>query len=289
MSTTQSVCVVTGGTHGIGRHLAETLAADGWAVAVCSRHSDEATATATELAASTGVPTFGAACDVADPAALRSFALAVEAELGVPDAVVANAAVLGPVGLLHTVDLAAWARALQIDVCGVANTVAVFAPAMVARGRGSFITLSGGGVGGPGLTQRVSAYTSAKAAVVALTEALAAELAPAGVRVNAIAPGAIATRFMDPVVAAGPDVVGTELFEQVAAQRREPVSLERFDGLVRFLLDPDSPFITGRMLSARWESPEALRADPPAETSSRFRLRRIDGDLYAETDKALPR
>jgi NAD(P)-dependent dehydrogenase (short-subunit alcohol dehydrogenase family) len=287
MNATQSVCVVTGGTHGIGRHLADTLASDGWAVAVCARHADEAMAAAAEIAARWGVPAFGAGCDVAEPDAVVAFARAVEGALGPPAAVVANAAVLGPVGLIHTVDLTAWARALQINVCGVANTIAAFAPAMVARREGSFVTLSGGGVGGPGMTQRVSAYTSAKAAVVALTEAVGAELERAGVRVNAVAPGAIATRFMDPVMAAGPDVVGPEFYAEVTAQRRQPVSLERFDALIRFLLDPASPFITGRMLSARWESPASLQSDPPAARSSRFRLRRIDEDLYGE--KAAPR
>jgi NAD(P)-dependent dehydrogenase (short-subunit alcohol dehydrogenase family) len=178
---------------------------------------------------------------------------------------------------------------VQIDLCGVANTIAAFTPGMVARGSGSFVTLSGGGIGGPGMASRVSAYTSAKAAVAALTEAVAVELRPFGVRINAIAPGAIATRFMDPVVDAGPDVVGVELYDQVSAQRRQPVSLDRFDALIRFLLDPAAPFVTGRILSARWESPESLRADPPGDDSSRFRLRRIDDDLYGEMGKAARR
>ena len=151
---------------------------------------------------------------------LDAFAADVESRLGVPAAVVANAAVPGPIGPLHTIDLAAWADAVAIDLVGVALTFATFARPMVRVGRGHLITMSGGGVGGPNVATTMSAYTCSKAAVVSLTESVAEELRPHGVAVNTVAPGAVATRFMDPVIAAGPAVVGADFFEQTSRRAR---------------------------------------------------------------------
>jgi 3-oxoacyl-[acyl-carrier protein] reductase len=281
----QLVAVITGGTHGIGRHAAETLASDGWSVAVCSRHEDEAVDAAAQLAATFDVPTYGAAADVRSSEELRRLADSVRDRLGPPMAAIANAGVLGPVGPLHTVDLAEWAAAVEIDLIGVANTLAVFGAQMVEQRRGRLITMSGGGVGGPSTNGALSAYTSSKAAVVALTESVSRELESYGVWVNAVAPGAIATRFMEPVFAAGASQAGEKLFEQTARQRQNPDSLADFDAVLRLLVSPTAPPITGRMLSARWDDLAALRAEPPSSESSLYRLRRIDGVLFDATNK----
>lgn len=280
MTSRVPVAVITGGTHGIGRHTAETLASDGWSVAVCSRNGEEAEVAAAQLTATHGVPTHGAEVDVRSSVELRRLADDVNDRLGPPIAVIANAGVLGPVGPLHLIDLAEWATTVEIDLIGVANTLSVFGAQMVEQGEGSLVTMSGGGVGGPNMATALSAYTSSKAAVVALTETVANELAPYGVRVNAVAPGAIATRFMAPVIAAGPRRAGERLFSQTARQREEPDSLADFDAVVRFLVDTKSPFITGRLLSARWDDLVALGSRPPAPESSLFRLRRVDGVMF---------
>jgi 3-oxoacyl-[acyl-carrier protein] reductase len=282
MNRPRPVCAVTGGTFGIGRHIAELLGADGWAVGLCSRHADEAAAVAAEIEQVTGAPVLGLAADVSSAETTQGFADLVRSELGAVSAVFANAAVLGPVGPLHTLDMAAWATAVAIDLVGVANTIAAFAPGLTERRSGSIITFAGGGVGGPDIVSQVSAYTSSKAAVVTLTETVGKELEPFGVRVNAVAPGAFATRFMDPLIDAGPGVVGGDLFAEVERQRSQPVDFGSLDALVRYLVDLDAPFVTGRLFSAKWESPEALRHDPPPPSSSRYRLRRIDEDLYRE-------
>jgi NAD(P)-dependent dehydrogenase (short-subunit alcohol dehydrogenase family) len=196
-------------------------------------------------------------------------------------AVIANAAVPGPIGPLHTIDLATWAEAVAINLVGVANTFATFAGPMASAGRGHLIAMSGGGVGGPNVATTMSAYTSSKAAVVSLTESVAEELRLHRVAVNAIAPGAVPTRFMEPVIEAGPVVVGDAFFEQTSRQRGEAAQMSGLDALLRCLLDDATPFVTGRVLSSRWDDPEQLRAAPPADRSSLFRLRRIDGVMYA--------
>jgi 3-oxoacyl-[acyl-carrier protein] reductase len=259
------------------------LASRGWSIALCARHGDEAAAAAEEIQESASVPVIGMAADVARPKSVAEFASRAEHELGPVSAVIANAAVLGPVGPVHEVDLAQWAQALHIDVAGVANTIAAFVGPMIDRRSGSIVTLAGGGVGGPGVAPFMSAYTASKAAVAMLTETVAKELEPHRVRLNAIAPGAFATRFMDSLIEAGPARAGSALYEQVTEQRTQPLDFARFDALLAFLVDAGAPFITGRVLTARWESPDRLAAEPIGATSSRFRLRRIDEDLYLET------
>jgi NAD(P)-dependent dehydrogenase (short-subunit alcohol dehydrogenase family) len=276
------VCVVTGGTRGIGRHTAELLARQGAAVAVCSRSAEVARDTATRLSGDHAVPTYGAVADVADWRQVDAFGSQVERALGTADILVNNAAVLGPVGGIHTVDLREWADAVNVDLVGTAHAIARFAPGMVAKRNGRIVNLSGGGVGGPGIVSHLSAYTSSKAAVMALTETVAAELAPFGVLVNALAPGAVATGFMEPVLRAGPQVAGAALYEGTVRQRETPDSLTRFDELLLYLLAPGSDWLTGRVLSARWESPADLIGLGPPLPSSRYRLRRIDGVLFDE-------
>jgi NAD(P)-dependent dehydrogenase (short-subunit alcohol dehydrogenase family) len=228
-----------------------------------------------------GVDVLAATVDVGDPEQVVAFAAAALDRLGPPAGVVNNAAVLGPVGALDPAQLERWAEALRIGVVGPAAVTAAFAPAMGAAGRGSVVNLSGGGIGGPATAPRLSAYLTAKAAVVQLTEVLARELAP--VRVNAIAPGAVATDFTREILDAGPEQAGDELYRATVAQQEAGASLGAFLDLLDFVLDDESSWLTGRLLSARWDPPDSLRRRrAEIEASSLLQLRRIDGDRYRE-------
>src|ERR1700694_1502015 len=100
----------------------------------------------------------------------------------------------------------------------------------------------------------ISAYAAAKAAVVRLTETLAEELREDHVDVNAIAPGALNTRLLDEVLAAGPEKVGRSFFDRSLKQREEGgVPLEKGAALAVFLASAASDGITGRLLSATWD------------------------------------
>jgi 3-oxoacyl-[acyl-carrier protein] reductase len=182
------------------------------------------------------------------------------------------------------VDFAAWAHAVAIDLVGTGSCCAAFAPVLAASGGGSIVTFSGGGIGGPNLPARISAYTTAKAGVVALTEVLGLELGPLGVRVNAVAPGPVPTGFMRDVLEGGPTAAGDELFARTVAQHENPESTSQLLELITFLLSPESAHVSGRFLSARWDSVESLASWAPAgPPPSRYTLRRIDGDLFDET------
>lgn len=279
-------CVVTGAGRGIGKLIATDLAAQGANVVLCARTGSELEATAQEIRDEHAVDVRTSATDVRDVEAVVD--LARRCGDGGPVLGLVNCAgVLGPVGRIDSVDVADWLDAIAINIGGTAATCAAFAAGMIAAGEGSIINFSGGGVGGPNLPGCLSAYTSSKAAVVALTETLAVELAPYDVRVNVVAPGPVATTFMRDVIERGPDLAGPELYAQTVEQQRASAPIEPLLTLVRFLLSPESVHVSGRFLSARWDDPAELAVGTLSR--SRFTLRRIDGVLFAEVDTAEPK
>lgn len=207
--------------------------------------------------------------DVTECGEVRAFAEHVEERLGPASALVNNAAVLGPVGRIDQVDLGEWRRALEINVVGTAQVTAAFVPQMERAGGGSVVNLSGGGVGGSELQELVSAYTSAKGAVAVLTESLARELAPFGIRVNALAPGPLPTGFRGPANDVGADL-----------RRDFPEVFE----LLGYLLSPESAWLSGRLLSARWDPVTQLRSRAGDVKPSQYTLRRIDDALFTAVE-----
>lgn len=274
-------CLVTGAGRGLGMETAAHLARNGARLALCARTGPEVEGVAARLESS-GTQVVSRAVDVADAGAVEDFVDEVCARLGTPYAVVNNAAVLGPVGNLADADLDDWRRTLEIDVLGVVHVSASCLRRMTAEGRGVIVNLSGAGIGGPRVAPRISAYTTAKAAVVALTETLALELSGSGIRVNAIAPGPLTTTFTEPVLRAGPEAAGETLYRDTVENQGREGSTEPFMRLLSFVLSDEATWLSGCLLSARWDTPESLR-ERKAEivSSSLLRLRRIDGDLFS--------
>jgi 2-dehydro-3-deoxy-L-rhamnonate dehydrogenase (NAD+) len=277
------VAVVTGAGRGIGRATAERLAFRGWDVAICARTPGALESLADDLESRHRTNVVWAAASVTDADAMRSFATEVVDRLRAPELLVNNAGILGPVGPLAGLDLGRWSEAVAVNLVGVATVISAFAPSMLRSGQGSIINLAGGGVGGPSMNPGISAYTASKAGVIALTETLAAELHP--IRVNVVAPGAIATSFNDEILEMGPDTAGQELFELTTRQRAEPSDIGDFLDLVEWLSGPESDSLTGRFFAARWESPASLSANAEqlADSAAMYRLRRVDGELITDT------
>jgi NAD(P)-dependent dehydrogenase (short-subunit alcohol dehydrogenase family) len=274
-------CVVTGAGRGIGRALALHLASSGVPLALCARSGDEVEETAGYVR-DRGGTVMTQMVDVTEPAAFSDFAANVCERLGAPWAVVNNAAVLGPVGRVDEVDMSDWFRTLLVDVGGVAVSSREFVPRMHDAGGGRIINLSGAGIGGAGLQPNISAYTASKAAVAVLTETLARELA-GSITVNAVAPGPQPTSFVREVVRVGPQQAGTGLYEETIRNQSAEASLDGFFALVDFLLSAESSWLTGKLLSARWDRVDQLRnARDRLENTSLLTLRRIDDTMFAE-------
>jgi NAD(P)-dependent dehydrogenase (short-subunit alcohol dehydrogenase family) len=266
--------VVTGGSMGIGAAVAHALAERGAQLVLIARGSEQLEAT---LAGLPGAHHEAHPFDVSDEAAWGE----VAPQLGELHGLVCAAAMLGPVGPIGSYEPDRFRRTLEVNVVGTLLAVHHCLPALRAS-EGAVVTFSGGGGTGP--LPRFDAYAASKAAIVRLSESLAAELEDPGVRVNCVAPGFVATRMHEATLAAGPDAAGADYYERTRRELEEGgVPAAQAAELVCLLLgDPEPVPFTGRLISAEWDPwrdeayRERLGAAPDLAT-----LRRIDGVLFA--------
>jgi NAD(P)-dependent dehydrogenase (short-subunit alcohol dehydrogenase family) len=269
--------LITGASQGFGLAVAERCLAEGADVAVCarSRETIERTAAALRAKATTGQRVAAFVADVSSAKEVDALMANVTRELGELDGLVNNAGVYGPKGLIEDVDWVEWAKAIEINLMGTVLPCRAVLPGFRRRGAGKIVNLSGGGATAP--LPRLSAYAASKAAVVRFTETLAEELRGTKIDVNAIAPGALNTRLLDEVLAAGPDKVGKAFYERSLKQKADGgAPLEKGATLCAFLLSGESDGIAGRLLSAVWDPWSDLpgrRAE--LEGSDIYTLRRI--------------
>jgi len=185
--------VITGGACGIGLTLARRFAGRGDRVALC-----DADAAAVERAAADPAGFLARVADVTDEAQMTAFLSEVEAAFGGVDVVCANAGTGGPAGRIEDLEYDAWQACVAVNLHGAFLACRWAARVMRAQGAG-LILLTTSTSGLHGVPHR-SPYVAAKWALVGLTKTLAMELGPAGVRVNAIAPGAVEGARMERVV-----------------------------------------------------------------------------------------
>ena len=269
--------IITGASQGLGLEIARHFVREGASVAFCARDTAKLDAAARELntLAQPGQKIVPLRCDVSDPAAVDGFAAAALKSLGSVQVLVNNAGIYGPMGPTETVNLGEWKHAIEINLFGVLLPCRALIPHFKSQGRGKIINLSGGGATAP--MPNISAYAASKAAVVRLTETLAEELRAHKVDVNAVAPGALNTRFLDELLQAGPQAVG-EAFYQRALKQKESggASLDVGAEVCVWLASAASDGITGKLLSAQWDPWKELGAKRDALAKSDiYTLRRI--------------
>jgi 3-oxoacyl-[acyl-carrier protein] reductase len=273
--------VITGANQGLGRVIAEHFVRAGASVLITARGAALLKQTAEELAPLATYPgqqILTRVADVSSESDCNATAVQVLAELENPCVLVNNAGVYGPFGLIEDNDWSEWVKSIEINLFGTILMCRAFLPHMRAARYGKIINLSGGGATAP--LPRISSYAASKAAVVRFTETLAEETRSAGIDVNAIAPGALNTRLMDDLIAAGPEKVGTAFFEKMTKTRDSGgTPLDKGAALTVFLASAASDGITGRLLSAVWDDWANLpgkRAELAA--SDIYTLRRITPD-----------
>lgn len=245
--------IITGASQGLGKAIAAHFLREGADTVLCARSERDLGTTRDELAKQFPARRIiTKACDVSNEAQVNDLIAFAQRELGTIDALVLNAGVYGPMGPTESVDLAEWRQAMDINLFGVLLPSRAVIPHFKKSGRGKIVILSGGGATNP--LPNISAYAASKAAAVRLMETLAEELKPYHVDVNAVAPGALKTRLVEQVLAAGPEKVGSAFFAKNKKWSEEGATpLELGADLCVFLASGESDGITGKLISAQWD------------------------------------
>ena len=229
------VAIVTGGGQGLGRAIALRLARDGASVAIAQRSPEPLERTAAEIRAAGGeaiaVPT-----DLCEPAQIAALATAVRERLGPIDVLVNNAGFSQQKPSFAEVDLASWHDVLAGNLTAPFLLAQAVLPDMLARGWGRIVNV--GAIQAWMPLEGNAAYAAAKAGIVGLTRAMAVDLAPRGVVVNAVAPGPV-----DPGAEDAPRDV--EPWPTLLGRRGLPREVA---ALVAFLVSDECSFVIGQTI-----------------------------------------
>jgi len=235
------VALVTGASSGIGRHLAELLAAAGAKVALAARRVDRLAELAREIAAEGG-QSLPIACDVTRPEDVAAAVATAENELGPLSILVNNAGVVVSKPLFEHTE-ADWDHVVDTNLKGAWLAAREFAQHLAKLKRpGRVINISS--VLASRTIGRVPAYCAAKAGLTHLTRVLAMELARDGILVNALAPGYVETDFNR---AFFHTEAGKALISRIPLKRL--AQTEDLDGAVLFLASPASAYVTGAVIA----------------------------------------
>jgi len=251
MFSDKVVCIA-GASHGIGRSLAEAFAREGASLLMLSRSKhvsapDDCIGRADAIVMQ---------CDVSDYQNVQDAIASALARWGRIDILINAAAILGPTGELWKSDPQEWLSTINTNLVGTYNTIRAALPGMIERQDGKIINFAGGGAAYA--YPRFSAYAASKAAVVRLTETVAAECLPHNISINVIAPGAIETRMLRSVREAGGEVRTVGTMDQVV-------------DIVFFLASVRGVSISGRFLHAK-DDYRVLTAGMPPDL---YTLRRV--------------
>lgn len=239
-SFTGQTVLVTGASRGIGAAVAERFAQAGLRVVVHYREAHEAANDVARRCTAHGAQVLTAQADVSSREQLHSMRERLERYGFVPDIVVCSAGI-AQYGMVSDLTEEEWDLVMNVNAKGTFLTAQTFMEAMVRQKYGRIINISS--VWGTAGASCEAAYSASKGAVHAFTKALAKELAPSGITVNAVAPGAVATDMM----ATFDEQERRALEDEIPAGRLgEP---EEVASLVYFLALPESGYLTGQVIS----------------------------------------
>ncbi len=239
ISLAGQVAIVTGAGAGIGRASAETLARAGARVVVSDRDAATAEATAEAIRAAGG-QALAQPCDVTEEATLAALVAAAVGRFGRLDILVNNAGGGGPKPF--DMPMADFEWAYRLNVYSIFRLSQLAAPHMRAAGGGAIVNISS--MAGENTNKRMASYASSKAAANHLTRNIAFDLGPMGIRVNAVAPGAIKTQALESVLTPG---------IEAAMLKHTPLgrlgAAEDIANAVLFLCSPLAAWISGQVLT----------------------------------------
>jgi 3-oxoacyl-[acyl-carrier protein] reductase len=234
--------LVTGGTKGIGRAIAQTLAAEGADVALCARDGAAVEQTVAAIAQVTGgaVKVCGASVDVSNALALQAWTRDAAAQLGGIDIVVANVSALSIGNGLES-----WRKEFETDLMGTVNLVDAALPFLEASKAASIIAISS--VSGREIDFAAGPYGTFKAALIHYMQGLAYHLAPKGIRANSVSPGNVYFEggVWDQIEHNDPTLFAQALALNPSGRMARP---QEIANAVAFVASPAASFVSGANL-----------------------------------------
>ena len=278
------VALITGGGRGIGRAIALAYAAEGARLSLSARTASELEETARLVRKQSGSDVITVVADVSSREQVNAAAALTLERYGVIDVLVNNAGNIGPVGRVWDNDPEDWAHTIAVHLMGVFYGCHAVLPAMLERGQGRIVNMSG--VGGPNM----SAYDAAKTSIVNLTENLALELADTPITVNAISPGSIHTRMWEETRDLALAIGDTATYERgVQVTSGQGASIERAAELAVFLGSDDCGRLSGRLIRAFADRFEEFGSQADQIMASEaYLLRRVDPERPFPTSQSYP-
>ena len=225
--------VVTGGAQGIGRAIVERFLASGAQVTIWDRDRALGETTVAELGGAVSL----VQVDVTDWKAVASAAARTAAKMGRIDILVNNAGIAGPTATVADYPVDEWRRVIDVDLNGVFHGCKAVAPGMVAQDYGRIVNIAS--IAGKEGNPNASAYSAAKAGVIALTKSLGKELAGHDIAINCVTPAAAKTAIFDQITQAHIDYMLSKI------PRNRFVKVAEIAALVAWLASADNSFTTG--------------------------------------------
>jgi 3-oxoacyl-[acyl-carrier protein] reductase len=234
------VALITGSARGIGRAIAEKLAGRGASVVIADVRAELATATAQEIAASSGQRTLAVTVDVVNTESVKAMVDKVLAEFGRIDILVNNAGVTRDT-LVMRMEEADWDLVLNINLKGAFICSKAVVRTLIKQRSGRIINMASisGIIGAPGQAN----YSASKAGLIGLTKALARELGSRQITVNAVAPGLVQTDLTKDL----PEELKESYIKNIVLGRWG--TTEDIAGAVAFLASDEASYITGHVLT----------------------------------------
>jgi len=255
MMLKEKVVIITGGSRGIGKVMAERFALEGFRLMLVARTKSELLRTAKFIRKEYGAEVEICPIDVGYKHEVEYMVQETIDRFGQIDILINNAGIIGPMGEISTVDAKEFFDTIRINLGGMVFCTQEVIPYMKRQTRGCIINLSGGGGLHP--FPYYDAYSASKAAIVRLTENLAVELAEFNIRVTGIAPGAVNTKMFKEQLKVDESIIGSRNWR--ALQKRLETGgdpIEKAADLAIFIVDKG--WFNGRIISANWDDWENI-------------------------------
>ncbi len=269
------VAIITGGSRGIGKAIAERFAQEGCNIMLASRTKSELEKTAESIKKKFAVKISSYRTDIGYENEVASLIQKTIAKFGKIDILVNNAAIVGPTGEISHINGQEFFNTLKNNIGGTVFCTKAVIPHMKSQKQGCIINLSGGGGLYP--LPYYDAYSASKAAIVRLTENFALELEKFNIYVTAISPGAVNTKMFDEQLKIGKNTIGEKNWQALQDRLASGGdSIDKASELALFIACQNRKELNGRVISAIWDNWENIsKQKEKIIDTDVFKMRRV--------------